>query len=74
MAIRIHKDACTRDRMIGKLEEGWDLKSVHQKFGNETSIVSRAWKAFQRTDTDIRKVGRGLSRKTTASDDRYITV
>ncbi|GFV01551.1 transposable element Tcb2 transposase [Trichonephila clavipes] len=39
---------------------------------NHKGVVSRAWKAFQTTDTAVRKVCGGRPRTTTAGDDRYI--
>ncbi|GFY30626.1 uncharacterized protein TNCV_3117881 [Trichonephila clavipes] len=60
--------------MIGKLEEERPVTRVAAEFGINKSVVSRAWKAFQTTDTDVRKVGGGRPRTTTAEDDRYITL
>ncbi|GFV81778.1 transposable element Tcb2 transposase [Trichonephila clavipes] len=48
------------------------LTSVAAEFGINKSVVSRAWKAFQTTDTAVRKIGGGRPRTTTAGDDRYI--
>ncbi|GFV35310.1 transposable element Tcb2 transposase [Trichonephila clavipes] len=72
MARRNHLDDFTRGRMIGKLEEGRTVTSVAAEFGINKSVVSRAWKAFQTTDTAVRKVGGGRPRTTTAGDDPYI--
>ncbi|GFW43904.1 transposable element Tcb2 transposase [Trichonephila clavipes] len=72
MARRNHLDEFTRGRMIGKLEERLTVTSVAAEFGINTSVVSRAWKAFQTTGTAVRKVGGGRPRTTTAGDDRYI--
>ncbi|GFS47251.1 uncharacterized protein TNCV_3241011 [Trichonephila clavipes] len=72
MARRNHLDDFTRERMIGKLEEGHTVTSVAAEFGINKSIVSRAWKAFQTTGTAIKKVGGGSARMTTAGDERYI--
>ncbi|GFW86548.1 transposable element Tcb2 transposase [Trichonephila clavipes] len=72
MARRNHLDDFTSGRMIGKLEEGRTVTSVAAEFGINKSVVSRAWKAFQTTDTPVRKVGGGRPRTTTARDDRYI--
>ncbi|GFT54433.1 transposable element Tcb2 transposase [Trichonephila clavipes] len=72
MARRNHLDDFTRGRMIGKLEEGRTVTSVAAEFGINKSVVSRAWKAFQTTDTAVRKIGGGRPRTTTAGDDRYI--
>ncbi|GFX19589.1 transposable element Tcb2 transposase [Trichonephila clavipes] len=58
--------------VIGKLEEGRTVTSVAAEFGITKSVVSRAWKAFQTTDTAVRKVGGGRLRTKTAGDDRYI--
>ncbi|GFV25147.1 uncharacterized protein TNCV_592131 [Trichonephila clavipes] len=72
MARRNHLHDFTRGRMIGKLEEGRTVTSVAAEFGINKSVVSRAWKAFQTTGTDVRKVGGGHPRTETAGDDRYI--
>ncbi|GFX84749.1 transposable element Tcb2 transposase [Trichonephila clavipes] len=72
MARRNHLDDYTRERMIGKLEEGRTVTSVAAEFRINKSVVSRAWKALQTTDTAVRKVGGGRPRTTTAGDDRYI--
>ncbi|GFY17935.1 transposable element Tcb2 transposase [Trichonephila clavipes] len=69
---RNHLDDFTRGRMIGKLEEGLTVTSVAAEFGINKSVVSCAKKAFQTTDTAVRKVGGGRPRTTTARDDRYI--
>ncbi|GFV04263.1 transposable element Tcb2 transposase [Trichonephila clavipes] len=72
MARRNHLDKFTRGRMIGKLEEGRTVTSVTAEYGINKSCVSRAWKAFQTIGTDVRKVGGGHPRTTTAGDNRYI--
>ncbi|GFW88534.1 transposable element Tcb2 transposase [Trichonephila clavipes] len=72
MARRNDLDDFTRERMIGKLEEGRTVTHVAAEFGINKSVVSRAWKAFQTTGTAVRKVGGGRPRTTTAGDDRYI--
>ncbi|GFS85426.1 transposable element Tcb2 transposase [Trichonephila clavipes] len=72
MARRNHLDDFTRGRVIGKLEEGHTVTSVATELGNNKSVISRAWKAFQTTGTAVRKVGGGRPRTTTAGDDRYI--
>ncbi|GFW70119.1 transposable element Tcb2 transposase [Trichonephila clavipes] len=72
MARRNHLDDFTRERMIGKLEEGRTVTSVAAEFGINKRVVSHAWKAFQTTGTAVRKVGGGRPRTTTAGDDRYI--
>ncbi|GFS87960.1 transposable element Tcb2 transposase [Trichonephila clavipes] len=72
MARRNHLDDFTRGRMIRKLEEGRTVTSVAAEFGNNKSVVSHAWKAFQTTDTAVRKVGGGHPRTPTARNDRYI--
>lgn len=74
MATRNHQDAFTRGRMIGKLEDGRTVTSVAQEFGIDKSVVSRAWKDFQRSGTAVRKVGGGRPRKKTVTDDRYIVL
>ncbi|GFW40564.1 uncharacterized protein TNCV_4824001 [Trichonephila clavipes] len=73
MARRNHLDDFTRERMIGKLEEGCTVTSVAAEFGINKSTISRSWKAFQTTGTAVRKVGGGRPRTTTAGDDRYIS-
>ncbi|GFX10736.1 transposable element Tcb2 transposase [Trichonephila clavipes] len=72
MARRNHLDDFTRGRTIGKLEERRTVTSVASEFGNNKSVVSRAWKAFQTTGTANRKVNGGRLRTTTAGEDRYI--
>ncbi|GFW94705.1 transposable element Tcb2 transposase [Trichonephila clavipes] len=56
------------------LQEGRTVTRVAAEFGINKSVVSRAWKAFQTTDTSVRKVGGGRPRMTTAGDDRYISL
>ncbi|GFV37431.1 transposable element Tcb2 transposase [Trichonephila clavipes] len=72
MTRRNHIDDFTCGRMIGKLEEGRTVTSVAAEFRVNKSVVLRAWKAFQTTDTSVKKVGGGRPRTTTAGDDRYI--
>ncbi|GFV01524.1 transposable element Tcb2 transposase [Trichonephila clavipes] len=72
MARRNHLDDFTRERMIGKLEEGRAVTSVAAHFGINKSVVSRAWEAFQTTGTAVRKVSGGRPKTTTSLDDRYI--
>ncbi|GFW02405.1 transposable element Tcb2 transposase [Trichonephila clavipes] len=72
MARRNHLDDFTRGRMIEKLERGRTFTSVAAESGINKSVVSRAWKAFQTTGTDIRKVDGGRPRTTSAGDDRYV--
>ncbi|GFV51372.1 transposable element Tcb2 transposase [Trichonephila clavipes] len=72
MARRNHLGDFTRGRMIGKEEEGRTITSVAAEFGINKSVVSRAWKAFQTKGTDLRKVGGGRPKTTTAGNDRYI--
>ncbi|GFT00551.1 transposable element Tcb2 transposase [Trichonephila clavipes] len=70
--IWLHMNDFTRGRMIGKLEEGRTVTSVAAEFEINKSVVSRAWEAFQTTDTAVNKVGGGRQRTTTAGDDQYI--
>ncbi|GFV07899.1 transposable element Tcb2 transposase [Trichonephila clavipes] len=72
MARRNQLDYFIRGRMIGKLEEGRTVTSVAAEFEINKSVVSSAWKAFQTTGTDIRKVGGGRLRTTTVGNDQYI--
>ncbi|GFU90454.1 transposable element Tcb2 transposase [Trichonephila clavipes] len=67
-----HLDDFTRERIIGKLEEGRTVTSVTAKFEINKSVVSRALKAFQTTGTAVRKIGGGRSTTTTAGEDRCI--
>ncbi|GFV94328.1 HTH_Tnp_Tc3_2 domain-containing protein [Trichonephila clavipes] len=73
-SVRRHLDAFTRDRIIGKLEEGRSVKSVAAEFGIAHSIVSRIWRQFQTTGTAIRGSSSGRPRGTTPLDDRYIVL
>ncbi|GFT99674.1 hypothetical protein TNCV_1140641 [Trichonephila clavipes] len=57
--IKRHLDAFTRDRIIGKLEEGRSVTSVAAEFGIAHSIVSRLWRQFQTTGTAIRGFSSG---------------
>ncbi|GFW73016.1 uncharacterized protein TNCV_831351 [Trichonephila clavipes] len=66
MARRNHLGDFTRERMIGKLEEGRTATTVAAEFGINKSVVSRASKAFQTPGTAVRKVGGGRPRTTTA--------
>ncbi|GFX88453.1 transposable element Tcb2 transposase [Trichonephila clavipes] len=52
--------------------EGRTVTSVAAEFGDDKSVVLRAWKAFQTTGTAFRKVGGGHPLTTTAGDDLYI--
>ncbi|GFW49840.1 transposable element Tcb1 transposase [Trichonephila clavipes] len=73
-SVRRHLDAFTRDRIIGKLEEGRSVTSVAAEFGIAHSIVSRLWRQFQTTGTAIRWFSSGRPRGTTPADDRYIVL
>ncbi|GFY30095.1 transposable element Tcb1 transposase [Trichonephila clavipes] len=73
-SVRRHLDAFTRGRIIGKLEEGRSVTSVAAEFGIAHSIVSRLWRQFQTTGTDIRGFSSGRPRGTTPADDRYIVL
>ncbi|GFX08220.1 transposable element Tcb2 transposase [Trichonephila clavipes] len=53
-SVRRHLDAFTRGRISGKLEEGRSVTSVAAELGIAHSIVSRLWRQFQTTGTDIR--------------------
>ncbi|GFU56706.1 transposable element Tcb2 transposase [Trichonephila clavipes] len=72
MARRNHLDDFPPGRMIGKLEEGRTVTSVAAEFGINKNVVLHVWKAFQTTDTAVRKVGGCHPRTTIAGDDRYI--
>ncbi|GFU64152.1 transposable element Tcb2 transposase [Trichonephila clavipes] len=72
MARRNHLDEFTRGILIRKLEDRRTDISVAADFGINESVVSRAWKAFQTTDTAVRKFGVGRLRTTFARDGRYI--
>ncbi|GFV41173.1 transposable element Tcb2 transposase [Trichonephila clavipes] len=72
MARRNQLDYFIRGRMIGKLEEGRTVISVAAEFGINKSVVSNAWKAFQTSGTDVRKVVSSRPRTTTVGDDQYI--
>ncbi|GFT45834.1 transposable element Tcb2 transposase [Trichonephila clavipes] len=50
-----HLDDFTRGRMIRKLEEGHTVTSVAAEFRINNSVVSRAWKEFQITDTAAKR-------------------
>lgn len=54
--------------------QGRGVTNVDEEFGINKSIVSRARKEFQTTETAVRKVGGGRPRKLTAVDDRYIVL
>ncbi|GFT56420.1 transposable element Tcb2 transposase [Trichonephila clavipes] len=69
-----HLDAFTRDRIIGKLEEGRSVTSVAAEFGIAHIIVSRLWRQFQTTGTAIRGFSSGRPRETTPADDQYIVL
>ncbi|GFT34950.1 transposable element Tcb2 transposase [Trichonephila clavipes] len=73
-SVRRHLDAFTRGRIIGKLEEGRSLTSVAAEFGIAHSIVSRLWRQFQTTGTDIRGLSSGRLRGTTPAEERYIVL
>ncbi|GFY36390.1 transposable element Tcb1 transposase [Trichonephila clavipes] len=55
-------------------EEGRSMTSVASEFGIAHSIVSRLWRQFQTTGTDIRGFSSGRPRGTTPADDRYIVL
>ncbi|GFV17957.1 transposable element Tc3 transposase [Trichonephila clavipes] len=69
-----HLDAFTRDRIIGKLEEGRSVTIVAAEFGIAHSIVSRLWRQFQTTGTAIRGFSSGRPRGNTPADHRYIVL
>ncbi|GFW09150.1 transposable element Tcb1 transposase [Trichonephila clavipes] len=73
-SVKQHLDAFTRDRIIGKLEEGRSVTSVAAEFGIAHNIVSRLWRQFQTTGTAIRWFSSGRPRGTTPADDRYIVL
>ncbi|GFX79756.1 transposable element Tcb2 transposase [Trichonephila clavipes] len=73
-SVRRHLDAFTRDRIIGKSEEGRSVTSVAAEFGIAHSIVSRLWRKIQTTGTAIRGFSSGRPRGTTPADDRYIVL
>ncbi|GFX61267.1 transposable element Tc1 transposase [Trichonephila clavipes] len=72
-SVRRHPDAFTRDRIIGKLEEGRSVTNAAE-FGIAHSIVSRLWRQFQTTGTAIRGFSSGRPRGTTPTDDQYIVL
>ncbi|GFW04074.1 transposable element Tcb2 transposase [Trichonephila clavipes] len=72
MVRRNQPDNFPRGRMIGKSEVGRTATSVAANFGINKSVISRALKALQTTGTDVRKIGGGRPRTTTAGDDRCI--
>lgn len=43
--------------MTGKLESGRSLTDVFEEYEIDKSVMSRAWKVFQRTGTAVTKVG-----------------
>ncbi|GFU41414.1 transposable element Tcb2 transposase [Trichonephila clavipes] len=57
-----------------KLEESRRVTSVAAEFGIAHSIVSRLWRQFQTTGTDIRGFSSGRPPGTTPADDRYIVL
>ncbi|GFU66166.1 transposable element Tcb1 transposase [Trichonephila clavipes] len=71
-SVRRHLDAFTRNRIIGKLEEGRSVTSVAAEFVIAHSIVSRLWRQFQTTGTAILGFSSGRSRGTTPTDDRRL--
>ncbi|GFU87490.1 transposable element Tcb1 transposase [Trichonephila clavipes] len=73
-SVRRHLDAFTRDRILGKLEEGRSVTSVAAEFRIAHSIVSRLWRQFQTTGKAIRGFSSGRPRETTPADDRYIVL
>ncbi|GFW88737.1 hypothetical protein TNCV_4972301 [Trichonephila clavipes] len=56
-SVRRHLDAFARGRIIGKLEEGRSVTSVAAEFGIAHSIVSRLWRQFQTTGTELSNCG-----------------
>lgn len=72
------QDAFTCGRMIIKLNRERSLTTVTQKFGIEKTVISRAWKAFERTGTAVKMGDRpfsgGRPREITASDARFIVL
>ncbi|GFV32582.1 transposable element Tcb1 transposase [Trichonephila clavipes] len=70
-SVRLHLDAFTIGRIIGKMEEG---RSVTAEFGIAHSIVSRLWRQFQTTGTAIRGFSSGRLRGMTPADDRYVVL
>ncbi|GFT48899.1 transposable element Tcb1 transposase [Trichonephila clavipes] len=73
-SVRRHLDAFTRGRIIGKVEEGRSVTSVAAEFGIAHSIVSRLWRQFQTTGTNIPWFSSGRLRGTTPADGQYIVL
>ncbi|GFS86354.1 transposable element Tcb2 transposase [Trichonephila clavipes] len=73
-SVRRHRDAFTRGRINGKLEEGRSVTSVGAEFGIAHSIVSRLCRQFQTTGTASRGFSSSRPRGTTPADDRYIVL
>ncbi|GFU38984.1 HTH_Tnp_Tc3_2 domain-containing protein [Trichonephila clavipes] len=73
-SVRRHRDAFTRGRIIGKLEEGRSVTSVAAEFEIAYSIVSRLWRQFQTTGTAIRGSVLVVHEEPHPADDRYIVL
>ncbi|GFT23804.1 transposable element Tc3 transposase [Trichonephila clavipes] len=71
-SVRLHLDAFTRGRIIGKLEEGRSVTSADAEFGIAHSIASHFWRQFQTTGRAIRGFSSGRPRGTTPADDRRL--
>ncbi|GFU82234.1 transposable element Tcb2 transposase [Trichonephila clavipes] len=72
-SVRRHLNACTRGRIVGKLEEGRSVTSVAAEFGIAHSIVSRL-QTISNYRNSYPGFSSGRSRETTPADDRYIVL
>lgn len=68
----IQLDYFTRGCFIGKLEEGWQIANIVNKFDIDHIVGSQFLKAFQRTGMCSRRHGRGHFHNLMASEDMYL--
>lgn len=74
MSSKFHLNYFTRGGIIGKLEEGHQMKYFARKFNITHSIVSRLWIAFQTTGISTRRMRRYRPSSTTSQENWYIVI
>lgn len=61
------------NQAIGLLQAGQSHREVGERFGVSHSVIGRAWRRFQATNSVIYRHGGGRPRLTTARMDRFIS-
>ena len=74
MPSRVHLTPNTASRAVGLLQGGFTQRNVAQRFGVSQKAILNLARRFANTGFVTRKPGTGPKRKTTAAQDRYITL